>query len=128
MQITLPLPPSANRIWRNMRGTMVKSAEYRAWKDAAALAVAHQVGGATPLRHFSVLITLPETRRDPDNSVKPILDALQAGGVIADDKLLRSLTLTVDSHRQLPSALIHLDAADAPPSKPKARRARKVRA
>jgi crossover junction endodeoxyribonuclease RusA len=122
IQITLPLPPSANRIWRSWRGVMVKSAEYRAWKDAAALAVAHQVAGHPPLRHYSLSITLPETRADPDNYIKALGDALQAGGAVENDKHLRALTLTVDSARKLASALIYLEAAQPPGPKPRKRR------
>ena len=36
MNITLPVPPSANRYWRNFRGRMVVSAEARAYKEQAA--------------------------------------------------------------------------------------------
>jgi len=120
--ITLPLPPSANRIWRKMRGHVVKSDEYRAWKDAAARDVAHQLGGDGPLLHFAALIILPRCRIDPDNRIKPLLDAMQAGGAIEDDKHLRRLVLTVDDARAPDTALIQLSRAEAPPPKPKAKR------
>jgi len=95
-RLVLPLPPSANRLWRVMRGAVVKSHHYRKWKDAAADKVAHQLGGQAALSWFTVSITLPLTRRDPDNAVKPILDAMQAGGAVQDDSMLRGLTLDVD--------------------------------
>lgn len=120
--ITLPLPPSANRMWRVMRGHAVKSSEYRAWKDAAATAIAHQLAGDGPMLHFTAAIILPRTRRDPDNFIKPLLDAMQAGGAIADDKHLQCLVLTVDHDRSLDSALVQLRHAAAPP-KPKRKRA-----
>lgn len=120
--ITLPLPPSTNRIWRQMRGRMVKSDTYRAWKDAAAASIAHQIGGDGPLQHFAALIIMPPTRRDPDNSIKPLLDAMQAGGAIEDDKHLRRLVLTVDDARDPATALIQLSRAEAPAPKQKARR------
>jgi Holliday junction resolvase RusA-like endonuclease len=123
MSIILPLPPSTNRMWRIMRGRAVKSADYRAWKDGAALSIARQIAGDGPLMHFTVAILMPPTRRDPDNSVKPFLDALQAGGAIQDDKRLRCLVLTVDDTRDPETALIELRHAAAPPPKPKNRRA-----
>jgi Holliday junction resolvase RusA-like endonuclease len=119
ISLTLPLPPSANRIWRMWRGRMRKSDEYRAWKDAAAESVALQLAGDGPLRHFTVAIMLPPTRIDPDNRVKPYLDALQAGGAIEDDKRLRCLVLTVDDTRDPTTALIQLRHAEAPPPKVK---------
>jgi Holliday junction resolvase RusA-like endonuclease len=125
LSIVLPLPPSANRIWRKMRGHMVKSSEYRAWKDAAAQSIAHQLDGDGPMLHFAAFIILPRCRIDPDNRIKPILDACQAGGAIEDDKHLRRLVLTVDDARDPDTALIQLSRAEAPAPKPKAKRTRK---
>ncbi len=111
----LPLPPSANRIWRNFGGRMVKSAEYRAWKDAAAASIASQMGGHAPLMWFSAAITMPPTRRDLDNSIKPLLDALQAGGAVDDDKRLRALVIGVDDERRgNDTVLIQLRIANEP--------------
>lgn len=100
IELFLPLPPSANRIWRNWGGRMVKSSEYRTWKDAAAHSIAHQLAGQPALQWFSAAIIMPPTRRDLDNSAKPILDALQAGGAVSDDKGLRCLLMTVDDARR----------------------------
>lgn len=119
-EIFLPLPPSANRIWRSFRGRMVKSSEYRAWKDAAAVSIAHQLGGQPPLEWFSASIIMPPTRRDLDNSVKPTLDALQAGGAVVDDKFLRCLVIAVDdSRRGSDTVLIQIRAANPPAPKAK---------
>ena len=35
--IRLPWPPSANRLWRNFGGKVLKSAHYRAWQREVAL-------------------------------------------------------------------------------------------
>ena len=115
IEITLPLPPSANRIWRNFRGRMVKSAEYRDWRDEAADSIAHQMGGQPPLMWFTAAMIMPPTRRDLDNSIKPALDALQAGGAVEDDKHLRALVISVDDNRRgNDTVLIQLRAADEP--------------
>lgn len=87
-------PPSANRIWRRSRMGMHKSPEYRAWKDEAAAAIEAQRAGRC-FEWFSIGIDLPHSRRDPDNSIKPILDAVQAGGAIQNDSRLRGMTLDV---------------------------------
>ena len=115
IEIILPLPPSANRIWRNFRGRMVKSSEYREWRDDAADSIAHQMGGQPPLMWFTAAMIMPPTRRDLDNSIKPTLDALQAGGAVMDDKRLRALVISVDdSRRGAETVLISLRPANAP--------------
>jgi Holliday junction resolvase RusA-like endonuclease len=125
IQLVLSEPPSANRIWRQFRGRMTKSPEYREWKDAQATSIAHQLGGDCALEWFGVAITLPTSRRDPDNSIKPIMDALQAGGAVRNDRMLRHLSLKVDEDREPGTVAIAVWAATAPKPKPKKRRARK---
>lgn len=81
--ITLPWPTSANRLWRKAR----LSAEYKAWKRTAWVAIAQQ----RPAKFKGpVAIHLqacpPDARlRDPDNIVKPIFDSLVDNGVISGD-------------------------------------------
>jgi crossover junction endodeoxyribonuclease RusA len=115
IEIILPLPPSANRIWRNFGGRMVKSSEYRVWKDTAAASIAHQMGGQPPLMWFTAAMVMPPTRRDLDNSIKPAMDALQAGGAVEDDKRLRALVISVDDNRRgNDTVLIQLRPASEP--------------
>lgn len=85
--LTLPYPPSANRLWRAVNGRQIKSAEYRRWLEAAALSILVQrparISGAY---HLKVVATRPDKRRrDIDNLLKPISDALAAAEVIAND-------------------------------------------
>lgn len=124
VEVILPLPPSANRMWRMMRGRMTKSSEYRAWAAAAAESIAHQIAGMPPLKWFTLAITLPPTRRDPDNSIKALNDALQAGGAIVDDRYLRCLVLTVDDDRaDTATALLQLREVVGPVKPAKKRKA-----
>jgi len=119
--ITLSMPPSANRMYRRAGAHMIKSDEYRRWSDAAMLAVAAQT--CERLAWFGIGITLPPTRRDPDNSIKPLIDALQAGGAIVNDRMLRRLVLSVDDDRsEEDGALITLWPTNAPIKKPKNKR------
>ena len=111
--LILPLPPSANKSWRpgtNAAGAaaMFKRAPYKAWLEEAAWSVVSQRGGDSIPKHYELRIVLPETRRDPDNSVKPICDSLQRGGAIANDRHLRRLVLEVDATRKPGTALIEL--------------------
>ena len=89
MTITLRLsyPPSANRLWRNIRGRTIKSAEYRHWLALVygeiLVARCGRISGAYRLE---VRATAPDRRRrDIDNLLKPISDALVTSGVVADD-------------------------------------------
>lgn len=92
-QVTLPYPPSANAIWRNVDGRTLKSLAYRKWLRAAQ---AECVG----LRrvHGPFIITIVATRpdnrvRDLDNLAKPCLDALK-NIAFEDDSLAQSIWLS----------------------------------
>jgi len=122
IMLVIPEPPSSNRIWRVFRGRMAKSPAYRRWMTSAAASIAEQLGGDGVPSWFSASITLPPSRRDPDNSVKPILDAIQAGGAISNDRLLRRLTLAVDDDREPGTVSISLWPAAEPKAKPRRRK------
>lgn len=123
--LNLPLPPSANRLWRKGRGgQMHKSQDYQVWLTAAGLEVAMQRAGDSIPKHFHVRITLPPTRRDPDNSLKPTLDLLQASGAIANDKHATLIILAVDPRQEADRMRVDLWAVDEPE---KPARTRKLR-
>ncbi len=96
MTLRLPWPPSTNRVWRNLSGRTVMSAEGRTFR---ANALADITGQGAPRIKGPVSITLdlyPPTRQrmDADNRIKSTLDALQHAGVIEDDSLVQQLTVT----------------------------------
>lgn len=83
--LTLPYPPSTNRLWRNFRGRAVLSEEGRIYKSAAAL-LASQVCDK-PLQgdiRITVKVYRPRKSGDIDNRLKACLDALQ-GTVYEND-------------------------------------------
>lgn len=91
--LDLPLPPSANVIWRMNRrtGKPYLNPRYTKWKRDAMSGLWPQKpegGWAYFPEAFNVHITLPlKLRIDPDNVWKPILDFLQkSAGIIANDK------------------------------------------
>lgn len=95
--LSLPYPPSANRIWRNVRGKTLKSAEYRTWL-ASALVWIKSANRTLPLirgpYRLTVTATRPDRRaRDLDNLLKPISDCLTQAGVIEDDSNAASILL-----------------------------------
>lgn len=91
--LTLPFPPSANRIWRTGKGRTYLNPKYKAWKDEAFACYLQQkkVAGHPIAGHFTYHITLDEKKRkvarDGDNRNKAPLDFLQSVGLIEDDKL-----------------------------------------
>lgn len=92
---TLPYPPSANRIWRNVGGKTLKSAEYRQWLSVAIPTIIHQrpepVAGKYDL---TVVATRPDNRgRDLDNLLKPVSDAIVQAGVVHDDQHVQNITI-----------------------------------
>lgn len=101
--LSLPWPPSVNRYWRSpnkgrLAGRTLLSAEARAYREAAAFAVIQGDGNVPTLTArlaVSIVACPPDRRkRDLDNLLKPLLDALTHNAVIADDSLIDDLRIT----------------------------------
>lgn len=93
MDLYLPWPPSANRYWRHWRGRMVVSQAARAYKAAAATQAWSDGLRMIPDGPVSVTAVLhppDRRRRDLDNCLKVLLDALEGVGY-ADDHQVREL-------------------------------------
>jgi crossover junction endodeoxyribonuclease RusA len=94
IQLSIPYPPSANRLWVRARVGMRKSDAYTAWISEAAWSIKSQRPGkiSGPYK-ISIHASRPDKRvRDLDNILKPISDALQVAGVIANDSDCEMLT------------------------------------
>jgi crossover junction endodeoxyribonuclease RusA len=97
--VSLPYPPSANRMWRHIRikgaNRTVLSAEYKAWLETATQLVAmvpkaERVAGPYTLR---IDAGRPDRRRrDVDNLIKPTSDAIVNGGLVEDDSLCQHVS------------------------------------
>lgn len=90
--VTLAYPPSANRLWRQARGRVIRSADYEAWLKAASWEVRAAVAktfdrkGVPGPYALYVLVCPPDRRaRDIDNLLKPLSDALAKGGAVVND-------------------------------------------
>ena len=102
--LSLPMPPSVNRIWRiaydrhGGKRRMIKSDRYATWQQSAHGYYLQQ-GGHRQEKipgHFEAHIVLDASRRrnsDADNRTKVVLDALQRFGLITDDKFCDRLTV-----------------------------------
>lgn len=90
--IWLPWPPSANRYWRHYRGRMVVSAEAKAYQELAW--VDAWAAGLRPIDEpvglECVFCPPDQRRRDLDNCLKVLIDALQ-GVAYHDDRQIIEL-------------------------------------
>lgn len=89
--LVLPVPPTANRYWRNVKGVMVRSREAKDYINLVKLiGIQHRI---RPLQ-TEVFVTLrwyrAARRGDLDNRLKVALDAL-AGVVYDDDSQIAKL-------------------------------------
>ena len=85
---TLPVPPSANRLWRVYRGRMVTSATYATWKTTAGLILNVAAAGKSIPGPYALTIrvgVLKGRRLDLDNYLKPLNDLLQSCGAVRND-------------------------------------------
>lgn len=86
---TLPYPPSNNRYYRHMRGRTMLSKEGRAYRQAAMLLAATPFLGIVRC----TIDVFPPTRwgQDLDNIPKAICDAIQAAGILKNDRQIGEL-------------------------------------
>lgn len=88
------LPPSANSIWRAVHGRVLVSAQYRKWLQETAWRWREQAGSTRLDGCYALHVKLgiPDRRkRDLDNRIKPLSDALVKSGVVQDDSLCMRL-------------------------------------
>jgi Holliday junction resolvase RusA-like endonuclease len=96
MILTLPFPPSTNRIWRHVGTKVLLSREGRAYRQRVAevvmLARVQSFG-----RHKLTMVidaSMPDARRrDLDNLLKAAQDAMQAARVYEDDSQIIDLRI-----------------------------------
>lgn len=90
--LTLPLPPSVNSYHRSVTtragfSKVLISKEGRAWKKKALQLAAMQrcqpVDGEVAI---ALVVYFKDRRRDLDNVAKPVLDLLQAAGLLENDR------------------------------------------
>lgn len=87
----IPIPPSANRLWRIFGSRMHKSKDYVQWLEHVGWLLKRDLPHVRNAR-VGVRIDVHggkgfTKRRDMDNCLKPVLDALRESGVIEDDNV-----------------------------------------
>ena len=94
--LTLPWPPSVNRYYRNVAGVTKISAEGRAYRQAMVnmLAESHSAPPMAGAVSVDIEAFMPDRRRrDLDNLLKGLLDALTHAGLWLDDSQIVDLRI-----------------------------------
>lgn len=95
MELELPYPPSVNHYWRRVGPRTLISREGRRFrKSVAAILAALRLRPLDGSLAVHVEVFPPDRRRrDLDNCLKSLLDAMEHGGVYADDGQIAKLTI-----------------------------------
>lgn len=95
LSFKLPYPPSVNHYWRHVGKRTLISREGRQYRDRVAMMLVQE--WANPMKgelSVSVLVHPPDhRRRDLDNILKALLDALEHGGAYTDDSQISHLQI-----------------------------------
>ena len=106
-RIDLPYPPSVNHYWRRVGHKTLISAKGRAYR-ASVCRIATACGIKSLAGELIVTVDLyppDRRRRDIDNTMKALLDALAAGGAYEDDSQIKELTIRMhDRRKDFPAA------------------------
>ncbi|XZE55784.1 RusA family crossover junction endodeoxyribonuclease [Planctomycetaceae bacterium SH139] len=102
-KLKLPFPPSVNTYWRHVGNRVLVSKKGRQYQ-ATVSSTLHRKKLKTLEGDLIVdvrLIPPDRRRRDVDNSMKALLDAMQFGGVYLDDSQI--VRLTIEKHQPEPA-------------------------
>ncbi len=99
LTVTVAYPPSVNHYWRRVGPRTLISRQGRAFRRdvVRALRLAGDLGEPLPMDDpldVEIMLYPPDRRRrDVDNTLKALLDALQHAGVYTDDSLIERLSV-----------------------------------
>jgi Holliday junction resolvase RusA-like endonuclease len=96
LEVELPYPPSVNHYWRRVGHRTVISREGRRFRETV-VAVLAGLRGRPLVGPLAVEVDIyppDRRRRDLDNVLKALLDALEHGGAYADDGQIVRLEVT----------------------------------
>jgi len=95
IEFELPYPPSINHYWRRVGYRTLISREGRRFRqEVVATLAAMNVQPATGDVAVNIVVHPPDRRRrDIDNVIKALLDALEHGGAYADDGQIVDLSI-----------------------------------
>ena len=95
IEVELPFPPSVNHYYRRVGPRTLISREGRRFRERVCAVLARLgIGGLEGPLHLEIEVYPPDQqRRDIDNVQKALLDALQHGGLYADDSQIKKLNI-----------------------------------
>ena len=113
MRFTLPFPPSINHYYRHVGNRTLISRKGREFRTHVCGLLA-QMGGRKPPRDGRLSVCLDafppdRRRRDLDNLQKPLLDAMQHGGVYVDDSQIDLLVTRRRTRRQIGQIMVGVE-------------------
>ena len=93
IKLTLPYPPSVNRLWRHVGKRVLVSKEGRQYRNRVWMEL--RMANIKPIEgpvSLEIILHPPDRRkRDLDNCLKSILDSLQHGGAYYDDNQVKKI-------------------------------------
>lgn len=95
IEVELPFPPSVNHYYRRVGPRTLISREGRRFRErVCAILAGLGIGSLDGPLHLEIEVYPPDRqRRDIDNVQKALLDALQHGGLYADDSQIKKLNI-----------------------------------
>lgn len=108
--IRLPWPPSVNHYWGHRDSRRFLSPKVKGWRREATALVraARKVTLSGPVAVALYLYPPDRRRRDLDNVIKAVLDALVLGGLLKDDSQVVKLWVMKNSPRKPGEVLIEV--------------------
>lgn len=96
IQISLPYPPTVNHYWGQLGSKKFLGKKGKEFREAVFLCCLNARKGTLNGRlHMEVYLYPPDKRkRDVDNVLKPLLDALEHAGVYENDSQIDKLCIT----------------------------------
>ena len=104
-------PPAANNLYANRRDGKgrIKTDQYRKWLELAGRSLREAIPPFGKRERVKVTIGASiNHQRDLDNIIKPLLDALTAGGVIGDDRYVDCIVAQRWPKGQIPEGFVTL--------------------
>ena len=96
MMFTLPLPVPVNEAYKVGRGHLYKSKEAKEWEEEAGYKLLAQNKGKTMLEgsvYVGLSFFFPDSMKDIDGGIKPVLDLLQRLRVYKNDRQVDHLNV-----------------------------------
>lgn len=112
--VTLPIPPSVNHAyWNAPRRGRVKTKAYREWRKEAGWEINIQkpgkVLGLVVIDYRVSPVFHVKRKRDLDNFLKPLSDALVDLGLIEDDSLIIDLRIRWDEQIEQGKVVVRVE-------------------